>query len=512
MMKRIKNTGNPIKKIPYIILILLSVSILILILGGILFTKLRGTRETFSESTSLSFSEWVEEDGQKYYYDPVSHKKHTGWLIYEGNRYYFSPETQAMCTGLVQIADKEWFYFDQDGRMYRDCIVDNYVINKRGLVVSREIASEELARYQEHLQNEVDTHSSSYGADGVSVAVIENGAVTDTFQYGYAVKPYGPMTADTKIRIASISKVVLSMIGFSMRDEGIVSLENSIGDYWGFEIKNPAYPNHTISLSNIFTHTSSISDLGSYQDIEDKLRKNIVFRHTEPSHPQSCSYCNFAFAVAGATLEKAGGKIIDDLADEAFFNGLGIDASFISGKLDDTSLLAQLYYADGSTGRDFDTLASYQGSNLPGENGTSVVGSLCISAGDMAKLICILANDGVYEGTRYLTTTSVKQMETPYCETDYHGVQVLQCMPLKYNTNIYGEDELYFHTGSAYGVYSLFTYNPNTKNGVVVITSGASGAQDKYGIYAVCGDISNSIYSSLQEKESSSDFIPCLTK
>ena len=90
-------------------------------------------------------------------------------------------------------------------------------------------------------------------------------------------------------------------------------------------------------------------------------------------------------------------------------------------------------------------------------------------------------------------------METPFCQTDYHGVEVTQCMPLKYNTNIYGEDSLYFHTGSAYGVYSLFTYNPDTRNGVVVITTGASGTQDEYGIYAVCGDITELLYSSLKK-------------
>ena len=468
--------------------------------------------DVFSQQEEEKLSGWVTENENTYYYSPKTHEKHTGWFFENGEHYYFSPKTGAMITGLAEISEDSWFYFDEEGHLYRDCTVGNYVINKSGIIIDRIMSTEQRALHQEQLQQAVDSISSSYGADGVSVAVIEEGAVTDTFQYGYAVKPNCPMTADTKIRIASISKVVLSMIGFSLRDEGVVTLENSIGDYWGFEIKNSAYPNHTISLSNIFTHTSSISDLGSYQDIEGKLRRNVVFRNTEPSHPRSCSYCNFAFAVAGATLEKAGGKVIDDLADEALFNDLGIDASFVSGKLKDTSLLAQLYYADGSTGRDVDFLANYKGSSKPGENGTSVVGSLCISAQDMAKLVCILTNDGIYEGTRYLSQMSVAQMEKPYCETDYHGVTVKQCMPLKYNTNIYGEDELYFHTGSAYGVYSLFTYNPDTKNGVVVITTGASGAQDKYGIYAICGDISNAIYSALRDAKNTYDPEPLTIK
>jgi hypothetical protein len=44
-------------------------------------------------------------------------------------------------------------------------------------------------------------------------------------------------------------------------------------------------------------------------------------------------------------------------------------------------------------------------------------------------------------------------------------------------------------------VFNLISYNPTSKNGVVVLTSGTSGARDAYDIYAVCGEISESVYS-----------------
>ena len=34
------------------------------------------------------------------------------------------------------------------------------------------------------------------------------------------------------------------------------------------------------------------------------------------------------------------------------------------------------------------------------------------------------------------------------------------------------------------------SYDPETRDGVVVLTSGASGVKDESGIYAVCGEIS----------------------
>ena len=45
----------------------------------------------------------------------------------------------------------------------------------------------------------------------MSVALIENGKVIDTFAYGSAIKGELPMTEDTKVRIESISKVFLGI-------------------------------------------------------------------------------------------------------------------------------------------------------------------------------------------------------------------------------------------------------------------------------------------------------------
>ena len=480
--------------------------ILAIILIGTGLSSHNTAQETALTDPIIKLSGWVEESGKWYYYDEESGIKKSGWSTIDGNRYYFDPVSFERVSGITELAPEKWYYFDENGKLQKNCIIDNYIIDGYGIITDRLLTEEENRTRLEELQSGIDSFSSEYGAEGVSVALIENGQVTDTFVYGHArkaststTKVVTPMTPDTKIRIASISKVISSMVGFKMMENGIVDLDASIGDYWGFPVQNPAYPEHTISLRSIYTHTSSIADLDSYKGIEDKLRRNVVYRNTEPLHPSSCSYCNFAFAVSGATLEKAGGKIIDDLADETFFNDLGIDASFASGRIEDKTLLAELYYSDGSVSRSLNNLSNYAGSDTPGENGTFVVGGLCISAKDLAKMICILANDGIYEGTRFLDAETVELMEAPFCQTDYHGVEVTQCMPLKYNTNIYGEDSLYFHTGSAYGVYSLFTYNPDTKNGVVVITTGASGVLDEYGIYAVCGDISELLYSSLKK-------------
>ena len=69
-----------------------------------------------------------------------------------------------------------------------------------------------------------------------------------------------------------------------------------------------------------------------------------------------------------------------------------------------------------------------------------------------------------------------------------------QALPLRCQKNIYGRDTLYYHTGSAYGVYNCMSYDPASGDGVVVLTVGASGAKDDRGIYAICGEISTYVY------------------
>jgi CubicO group peptidase (beta-lactamase class C family) len=145
----------------------------------------------------------------------------------------------------------------------------------------------------------------------------------------------------------------------------------------------------------------------------------------------------------------------------------------------------------GGVGRSIDAQKRTLGSTYPGERGEEFPGGLTISSYDLAKLIAVLANDGEYGGTRVLSAETVSLMEETQGRT---GGGFEQCLPLRYRENLYGEDGLYYHTGSNYGVFNLISYNPISKNGVVVLTSGASGATDANGIYAVCGEISESVY------------------
>jgi len=346
------------------------------------------------------------------------------------------------------------------------------------------------------IQAAVDEAARKYGAAGLQVAVIENGTVTDTYAYGWATKNTDPMTADHKIRIASISKVAVGITAQLLREEGAVDLDGDISQYWGVTVQNPKYKQIPITISGMLSHTSSIVNAGdstprTYSSVKSKLQGS-GFSGAVPGDIGYWAYNNYAFGVLGMTLELAANRVVDDILGERLYTPMDIDAAFGSGDLKNTDLLATIYRANGEVGRAVSKSKTLHSPTTPGASGSYFAGGLTASAYDVAKLIALLANDGMYEGVQLMDYESTVIMET-YNEKPVPGGSY-QAFPMRYWPELYGREGIYFHTGSAYGVFNAVTYDPVTRDGVVVLTSGASGAKDDYGIYKVCAQINSYIY------------------
>ena len=344
------------------------------------------------------------------------------------------------------------------------------------------------------IQEAVTAAARRYGADGLMVAVIEDGHLTDTYTYGWAVKNSAPMTADSKLRIASISKVALGMTAIRMRQDGLIDLDAPFGVYWGAEFRNPYYPNTPVTLRTILSHTSSVALVEGdavASSVLTRFSRGTVFRNAVPGDIASWEYSNYAMDVLGLTLERTAGATMDQLLRRYFFQTLGIDGAFYGGDLAEPSKIADIYRENGSVGLS----ARYQSAQhapAPGTRGNPFAGGLVISVRDLGKLAAVLANDGAFEGVRVLSKESVSLMEMLSVRPTPDGFY--QGLPLRYRTDAYGRAGIYYHTGSAYGVYNGLSYDPASGDGVVVLTTGASAARDANGNYAVCGAVFDAVY------------------
>ena len=334
-------------------------------------------------------------------------------------------------------------------------------------------------------------------AIGVQVAAIRgsDGKIFD-WTYGWSKLGAKKIGNATKFRAASISKVAVAICALKMQEQGIVGLNKKIDRYWG-----EALPKG-ISLTTLFTHTSTLQYLSIKSDRESMLEQLLDRSHYNEGQVGTrdvWSYNNYASSVAAATLEIASGTILDDYAKENLFAPLGVDMSFFTGAVENTSRLATLYEEDHGVEL---TVAEAKCIVPDGElaaNSGDYIGGLTGSARDVAKMFFMLANDGRFNGKQVLSPESVEQIEKRYFKEEEYGGTFRQCLALRYMKGLYGTKGLYYHTGNAYGVIALASYDPETKNIVVVFTTGAAHKREENGIYKICNDISDMIYRNIND-------------
>lgn len=349
---------------------------------------------------------------------------------------------------------------------------------------------------QEQLQQAVDQARADYGATAIQAAVIRDGQVAAQAASGWAVEDQITLTTRHKMRCASLTKVMVGISAGVLIDDGTLDPYADLSGYWGVTARNPSYPDTPITVDMLLTHTSTLSDAsGSLSALKGTAARQRLagsgYTGGKPGELSSWSYNNYGFSVLGMTLERAADQVLDDVLGEAVLTPMGIDAAFEAGSVDDTGLLCALYYPGNSLSRTVSTQKSYVCIQQPGYRGNFFAGGFTCSAGELAQLVAMLAEDGTYQGQQYLSAETVAYLEQPLGQTP-DGFY--QCRPLRYRENMYGRDRMYYHTGSAYGFYGLLSYDPDTGDGVVVFTTGASGVTDSYGVYAVCGQVAQAVY------------------
>lgn len=335
-----------------------------------------------------------------------------------------------------------------------------------------------------------------YTPMGAQMALIRGGRVTRLESYGWAELGHRAMNNSSAIRTASLSKIALAINAFRMQEQGAIDLNRDISEYWGFPVRNPAYGDTPITMYNLFSETSSFVYIDpSRYDLEKMtvaLRDGGSYdKEHEPGKPSAWAYRNFGISVAGTTMELAATGSLLVYSEKWMREDLDMDASFAAGRLSDKSRIAAIYSPAHLETLSASELYDRKGSTEKGQSASLWAGGFTASAGDMAKLIAVLAGDGVYNGVRVLSEESVEMMETQlFTVNDQEsGSTFVQATPMRYAEHIYGQTRLFYHTGNAYGVLSIAAYNPETGNGAVILTTGAQDIRDENGVYRICGEL-----------------------
>ncbi|MGB7653915.1 MAG: serine hydrolase domain-containing protein [Novosphingobium sp.] len=227
-----------------------------------------------------------------------------------------------------------------------------------------------------------------------------------------------PVTADSPVRIASISKLVTALGVMRLVDAGQLDLGRDVSDYLGYRLRNPAFPDRPITLRLLMSHQSSLLDgddlylIPFGTTLRDRLADPRVWDAQHGPGSGWFHYTNLNFPVVASVIEQVTGQRFDVAMQRLVLAPLKLDACFNWGAGCSAGAAARavvLYRANGDVARDdlhgtfpaCPVLAGPSGrcdlwSYALGDNGAlfSPQGGLRISMRDLAKLGQMLARRG----------------------------------------------------------------------------------------------------------------------
>lgn len=355
---------------------------------------------------------------------------------------------------------------------------------------------------------------------GLAVLAVRDGKVVYTGQFGLARMGAAPVpvTPRTLFRIASVSKMITALGLMRLVEEGRLSLDEDIGTYLGFPVRNPHFPDRAITLRHLLTHTSSLRDDGGYSwgfdaALKDKLHGQAWAANAPPG--RYFSYCNLGWGVIGTVMERATGERFDRLMRRLLLDPMGLRGGYLPSAFgpDEVAEVATLYRrraADTETWNpagpwiaqvdDFGTRTPVPPAGIehyvPGTNATpfSPTGGLRISAADLGKVVLMLLDGGRHEGKQILKRETLARMFAEQWRHDgsngdtlnglYHswglGVQRFADFDGKGNRLVEGgRFPAVGHLGDAYGLIATFAVDLANRNGIVSLIGGVGNDPDR---------------------------------
>ena len=176
---------------------------------------------------------------------------------------------------------------------------------------------------------------------GVSAAVFD-GTKLWTGSEGMA-SPEEKMTSSTPMIIRSTSKTMLGALMISQIEKGLYELDDTIesllSDHPDYELINIPNVNTKVTVEQLLTMTSGISDWSKPEDLTNRMKimadqnwkpaNNLQYITKKFVAPGSYNYSYANSIILGIIASHAEGKHLNDIYQEQFFKPLGITAGLL---------------------------------------------------------------------------------------------------------------------------------------------------------------------------------------
>ena len=294
-----------------------------------------------------------------------------------------------------------------------------------------------------------------------------------------------PVDENTYFRTASITKMITGIGIMRLVDMGLLDLDADISTYFGYKIASGRYPAIPLTLRQLMSHTSSISDNGGYSRSGNKVSEMLAAVHdrrgnfTGKRPGAAYSYSNLGAGVTGSIIEAVTNMSIDTFMRGAVFEPLNIEASYSPSRLTNHGDVSNQYRlgkldraASGALAKPLEDFAD------PENHYMITIGNVWIRSRDMAKLAALLCGDGSYAGTRIISSDSIYEMRREQMEL---GKSVTGPSPyglfLEHNDTLLPDKMVYGHQGMSNGAILNCYFEPESGFSMVLFSNGGSQAR-----------------------------------
>ena len=361
----------------------------------------------------------------------------------------------------ISIAQLEFFNIEQQQKPSSEKLTDAFNVNLDSLM----------------LDSIILTYQNSLSIPGIATLIIKDNEVVWNKNYGYRnLQNQLPVEDSTLFLMASISKTITVTAAMQIWENGMIDLNSNINNYLpsGLTVVNPYYPSDIITVKMLMTHTSTLLDnwnillpLISCGDSPISLNTFLInyltpggiyyslnnFGNYQPG--QQWNYTSVGAGLLALIIENLSGKSFDEYCRDSIFIPLSMNSTswFLAGL--DIDKIAIPYVGS--------TPGCHQGWPLcPGA-------FLRTTKIDLSKFLLTYLNNGTYNNTRILDSTTIS-----YMLSDQLGYPATYLSPWW----VYRQGLIWFnafpinisgwgHAGSWPGCLTYFCYDPIERWGTI---------------------------------------------
>ena len=306
---------------------------------------------------------------------------------------------------------------------------------------------------EEKAPDDYDRLVEQYAPTGATIVLIHNGKIEEVRNYGMAnVKQGKPIDNNTLFKVASISKPMTAYAVMKLADEGKLNLDTPIDQYLTrWHLPASEFDNSKVTLRTLMSHTSGVSDSSEegytepLPDIATALEQRNIHLLREPGTAYEYS-SNSGFGICQLIIEEVTGQKFEDYMTSNVFAPLGMKATSYTNTAD---ALATPYVGS-------DALPVTPIVMNGGDGATTTATDLAAFA------IGLMDYDNATGSEMFQVQKNTQNPEGEYC---------MGLMTRKLSDG----RSIYEHGGCIAGWNSRFAFEPQSRNGIVVMTNSDKG-------------------------------------